>query len=435
MLNNFLSPKRECELDKFGWILSSTCALLVFVDYTLSEKFLFAASFIALILMINKKGWSSPFLWFLMVGVTIQLLSWFSMRLDGLYLDFSGPKIYTLTRPVLCLGLLVYLYKGNNRGVQFFLYVTLGLLYVLFLRQGAYQQWLDAFHGLRSNWGVYSVADISLFSAISLLYLLMFSLSKKNDASNKIFYFLRALSLLGGILFLTLIALGQMRGIWLALVVALIFSALLLWLSVGKDVVRRHSLGLIFFSVALFGVMSWGPIPTLIKNRILAENYAISMIAEGRWDDVPLTSVGIRINIWRDGLGYISERPFLGWHYTKLRNIKISEAKYSHVKYPQKFSHFHNGYIDMLFLYGISGFIYILVLAMCILWYCYTLLMKGCLENWRFLFGCSCFIVLLVGDFTDPYITYSSGSFVIVTVMMLCLNSSFKESSLRLHKS
>lgn len=407
--SNFLT------IEYTGWLCALLCAFFAFVNYSISEKFLFVSGAIGLFILIRDKGVNNPIIWFLLVGVAIQAVSWIGMKIDCLYPEMSGPRIYRLTRPVLVLALLIYLVGNKGRGSTFFLCMNLGLLYTLFLKNGAMQQWDVAFDGGRANWGLRSIADISIFSAIALLYLLFVYVPASLEAS----IYRRFLGFLLITLHFILIALGQMRGIWLALLVSIILCIAFLIFSGYKSTFKKYNIFFLIGLVAIVLVLVFTNIGNTIKNRVLDENNVIERVIYGEWDDLPLTSVGLRINMWRDGIGYIKERPILGWHYPDLRKIKISESKYSHVRYPVEFTHFHNGYIDILFLYGLLGFAFIAAFAWYVFINTYNNFRSGVLPVRLFLFGCASFVVLLIGDLTDPYITYQSGMFVIMLVMIV----------------
>lgn len=411
----FLLSSNKLNIESVGWVCALFFAFLAFINYSLSEKFLFISGSIGLLLLIQRKGINNALIWFLLVGVVIQVLSWIGLKVDGLYPEMSGPRIYRLTRPVLVLTLLVYLIGNRERSKSFFLCMTMGLLYTLFLRAGSIWQWEVAFNGGRSDWGVRSIADISLFSSISLLYLMFIYIPTTSGG----YIYRRFFGAFLVVLHIILIILGQMRGIWLALFISMLFSFVFMAFNRSKESLKKWIIIFLSGFIIMISLLSLPNVGNIVKKRLSDEQDIILSMARGDWGNLPLTSIGLRVHMWRDAIGYINERPILGWHYPDLRKIKISEAKYSHIRYPRSFSHFHNGYLDIFFLYGFLGFSFIGIFACYIFYNVLRMFRSGDLPQNYFLFGCSSFVVFFVGNLTDPYVTYPSGMLVIMLVVLV----------------
>src|SRR5699024_5039042 len=111
-----------------------------------------------------------------------------------------------------------------------------------------------------------------------------------------------------------------------------------------------------------------------ITQRLAAESDVIERIVEWRFDEIPYTSVGNRINTWRAGMDWIAKRPLVGWG-GEGRNLAIKHTQWvpDHVK--EEYGHLHNYFLELWVAYGLLGVAVMLALAVWV--------GQGCWRSWR----------------------------------------------------
>lgn len=92
----------------------------------------------------------------------------------------------------------------------------------------------------------------------------------------------------------------------------------------------------------------------VIEKRSLTESSVIDKVLSGDWENIPYTSVGIRVNLWRAALNRIEERPILGWSING-QSIAIKKTTWLPDNIRQTFGHLHNSYLSILTDYGLMG--------------------------------------------------------------------------------
>ena len=109
-------------------------------------------------------------------------------------------------------------------------------------------------------------------------------------------------------------------GVVLALV--LVGAAAAAWFSVGRD---------------------------LVTQRTAGDQEAIAAVLAGDWDQIPDTSLGFRVQLWRAGFSLLSQRPLLGW------GPGSSDELIDALNLKQRFPHFHDVPLQLLVELGVVG--------------------------------------------------------------------------------
>ncbi|UOE80942.1 O-antigen ligase family protein [Vibrio splendidus] len=136
--------------------------------------------------------------------------------------------------------------------------------------------------------------------------------------------------------------------------------ASLSFLAVGYFLftVIKNKKHMAFFSIAILLLISILTQVPAIKDRVSETENEISMIKDGKLQ----SSLGLRVQMWEAATYMVAEKPIIGVgkeHYA----IK-SELAENHIIDPivVKFSHYHNGYVDILVKSGIVGLSFIIFL-------------------------------------------------------------------------
>ncbi|MEZ8734950.1 MULTISPECIES: O-antigen ligase family protein [unclassified Vibrio] len=194
----------------------------------------------------------------------------------------------------------------------------------------------------RATWGI-GVLHYTVMSS----WLACFALYKLTTTKNNIII-LKSILIIAASLFLIIAT--QARSTFVTL----------LFISIGYFlfiVIRNKKQMACFVFVVLIFSSMLSQIPT-IKDRISQTKNEIALIQAGNLN----SSLGLRIQMWEAATYVVTKEPIVGVgkeHYT----IKSELAK-DHIIDPRivKFSHYHNGYIDVLVKSGLVGLAFIVIL-------------------------------------------------------------------------
>jgi|GEM_PF-5038416 len=95
-----------------------------------------------------------------------------------------------------------------------------------------------------------------------------------------------------------------------------------------------------------------------IRSHFLKDSGVYEQLLQGDVDNVPYTSAGTRINMWKFGLGEFAESPIVGYGPYIKHLIDHSSLKV-------KYGHLHNVYLEILLRFGLVGFV---LLGIMVLW-------------------------------------------------------------------
>ncbi len=91
------------------------------------------------------------------------------------------------------------------------------------------------------------------------------------------------------------------------------------------------------------------------SNRLLAEQDTLKLVVQGKIDNLPESSIGLRISLWECGLENWIERPLFG-HGAGTNKQIIQQCPQPNLK-GTALKDFHNTYIEILSAFGVSGLI------------------------------------------------------------------------------
>ena len=207
----------------------------------------------------------------------------------------------------------------------------------------------------------------------------------------------------------------QTRAAFLGLIVAS-FVALVQGVRQG-NLFGRNQLSMtkgVLVIVLVIGLVAW-PAKELLHARIAADNTSFHALITGNLEELPFSSVGIRVHSWVEAMKWIAERPVTGWGQ-KARSdvIRLSESFPDYIDGVTKaeFGHLHNGYLEILLGFGVIGFVFL-----CVHW---AVLLKrinlaASKELHAFaLYGSIFFLIL---NIFESFFIYWSGEFALALIM------------------
>jgi O-antigen ligase len=203
----------------------------------------------------------------------------------------------------------------------------------------------------------------------------------------------------------------QTRAAFVSLV-ACVLVALLQGIGRSKHLghtgISRARVLLIFAVIA--GLLSWSSIQFL-SDRIDSENTTIQVLLTGNLEELPFTSIGIRIHSWAESLKWIAERPVTGWgRHARADVIRLAEGFPADIR--STYGHLHNGFLEILVGFGAVGFIYL-----CVLWGVVLVRIKRTADRDLYAFALYGSVFFLAFNLFESFLIKSSGVFSVSLFM------------------
>lgn len=295
----------------------------------------------------------------LVVLVCIYCLFFYKEQIKD---KFKNPKV----KAYVVASLLVVFYFSSLsfvRGDSFSLARTLLLILVYFLFTpwvvfnkktfvylllfSAFFNFFCALHehyilGINRVGSIVNPIPYAFYCGVIILSSLCYSLYHFND--NKL---LKLTLNFGALLNMYALLLTEVRGVWIALPIALVF---LFYKKMKKNKITFKNASLMMVTVFIVGVSS----ASLIESRWSGTMQEINRITSGDYG----SSIGLRLSIWKNSLQWI-ENPIFGIGTIKLKqNLNdVVEKKIIHTNLP----HLHNQYLQLVIESGILGLSLIII--------------------------------------------------------------------------
>lgn len=350
-------------------------------------------------------------------SVVIILTSWVWMNISHPQWAESSPKFNRLTRWFGFVGL-AWWFGGQVRNVATFWMLSLvALLASPWIIGGGWNEVFLAFRGKRIDFGFSNAQHCGLIFGVALIGLVAFAprclQSRHLKWSLRIFWFFAV--------YICLIAVlcSQTRGVWLGILAAgvVYLGCFVFMLRKAQD---RNARKKILFSVIYLSFFWFAVVQIqfgeMVSTRLQNESSSIELIATGNPMVVNESSIGVRIQSWKEAANWFIERPILGWSGNGKRLLfEHSETLPEHIK-ALNLGHLHSSYFDTIVNFGVLGLALMLSL--------YALLVVRSFDAWKFgfmpgdifVFSLSFFAFWLVVNLFESYMYFSSGVFAFTVV-------------------
>jgi len=296
-----------------------------------------------------------------------------------------------------------YWLAGNGRRVYHVLLLALGgfLMRIAVKFEDVH---LSAFlAGERAQVGMPSNA-FGFYCAVGLLGLLLFAPSfwtfrgRFGPFAARILTWLTAITVMvQGLIF------SQGRSVWLACLI--VFPPFLItgvagWVKgaggrVGKRAVWFAILGIVFASTITVVNRD------IILQRVNTDRHSFRAIASGDLNDLPFSSIKVRVDAWRLGLEKWLERPLLGWgpgtSSRLLEESNIDSVLRGSGK-GEVMKNFHNSYLEILVGVGLAGALFFAVALWLVCKSAWRSFCSGWLRRDVFLFTMGALAIFLIAS-------------------------------------
>ncbi|WP_249260671.1 O-antigen ligase family protein [Halomonas caseinilytica] len=367
---------------------------------------------LVMVLVQGKDIRRSAALWLLLAVVMVQVLAWVLGYFHHPQWVADNPQVDRLAKLFVFIAVAWWLGGSTRNTLLVWGLAVAGLILASIVQGDGLQEWVRGLEGHRVGFGVRNYQHGAMLFGVALLGLTVFAFRIMAPGR------WRAVRVIGWclIFLLTVIAvmIGQTRAVWLALALSLPF-VLLIWLLsmrlLGGGRLNRRLL-VMGSGIALLVVLGAG---TLLKGplmeRVSKESQVIDMLLEGQIDDIPYTSIGIRIHSWQAAFEWIQERPIVGWGGTG-RRLVIDHTPWLPASVKQDFGHLHNYFLEIWVAYGLIGVGVIGALASWVGLATWRAWRGGVLPGDMALFGAGFFLYWLVVNQFESYNSFWTGVYV-----------------------
>ncbi|HIH0901152.1 TPA: O-antigen ligase family protein [Vibrio cholerae] len=293
----------------------------------------------------------------LLISLTIPILSWINSLLYAQELATAKPKIAAIAN-FYFFFFIAYWLKGSIKHCHLFLisFIFGVLLTFIFhspdfiydLKSGLIENRID-FNYVNANHGAALLGCVIL---VAFFYII--NIKSKEIIKSKISIVMCILILIFAI---TLLVFTQSRQAWLATIMAISFMSIVK-LKVDNNIKVKVVITSLFIVTLMLAIISNIPI---VSERLSAEHYIIPAILSWDINNVPYSSMGIRIHLWYESFSWIKNNPIFGLGgNTRAFVISTSSTLPDYIKV--SFSHLHNGFLGILVNYGINGLLNFMLL-------------------------------------------------------------------------
>ncbi len=329
-------------------------------------------------------------------------------------IDYETAVRYRSLNDLLKLFLFLPLawWTGGTRAgaIRMLTIAFLGLMTAVAMDPNLAQSLADLWAGKRVDFGIYNAQHGALFFGLVTIFSTC-SLGRRIQEEPRVTW-INGLLFLAGLAGLAGLVGTQTRAAFLALLVAGIV-ALVQGFKRGNIFARNHfsAAKVILVLVIVAGLLAW-PAKEVIENRFVAEKTTIHALLTGNLEELPFSSIGIRVHSWAESLNWIAERPITGWGQ-KARSdvIPMSERFPDDIK-ALGFGHLHNGYLEIALGFGAVGLVFV-----GILWVVLLQRIRLAASKELYAFALYSSIFFLVSNLFESFFIYSSGEFALALFM------------------
>lgn len=290
---------------------------------------------------------------FVWAATTLQLLTWGLSILYTPEWAVNYPKLDYLIRWLIFIPFAWWIAQYKNGIWLVWGAAALSILVSPWTTGYGLQEILDgAINGKRIDFGLRNAQHTTMFFSIILIGLCCFS--HKLVKKHKLFI----IPILLLVIYCTSVILAsESRQSWLALVIAAFLVSLYACHQSTKHLqLRIRLLTLIAFLAVIFTFLYSIANTDRIAHRIHDERNVMQKLEHFNVDQIPYSSIGIRIHSWVNALDYIKQKPLFGWGSN---GQKIAMTK---TIWPPNtigtIDHLHSHYVETLTNFGVVGLLF-----------------------------------------------------------------------------
>ncbi|PWW38175.1 O-antigen ligase [Chromohalobacter israelensis] len=355
----------------------------------------------------------SAALWLLLAAIGVQILSWVLGYFHHPDWVSSNPEIDRLAKLFIFIGVAWWLGGSTRWTLALWGAAVIGYVIAAFVHGGGVQEWLAGINGQRVGFGIRNNQHGSMLFGVCLVGLVVFSRRVFMHSGRGRLPLMFVWSLLT-LVSLTGVLIGQTRAVWLALCVAA-FVGIAIWLLwLAKSNGARYMLRYVAIVSCVLVVVVIGAVyafKSTLNQRVTRELPVIEKVLDGDLQNIPYSSVGVRIHTWVAASEWIAERPLVGWG-GEGRSLVIDHTEWLPDDIKERFGHLHNFFLEVWVAYGVLGLGVIAALAFWIGRGTWLAWRAGVIPNDMALFGAAFFVYWMIVNQFESYNSFWTGVYV-----------------------
>ena len=310
-----------------------------------------------LVLKLKDRDCDKKILWFFLAGIFIQIVSWLGAFWAIPDYVPSHPNIKPLTS--LFLFAFISLWVQGKRARQVILLSTYA---ISFIATAMYDHELNnsftrALRGSRQDFGMHNAQYTTMMSAVILMlccYFVCIIRDAKWPNWCKWLYTIPVFTVFCFSSFSLIVS--QTRQVWAALILTLLTLPLILPYRMTR---KKFA---VFYTAILLSISSLATSDIVQKRISQKEVETVVKVVTFDWENIPMTSFGVRFNSWLEAKNWIVENPLLGASDTAIHLVTKTSEKFQSNERTKGFGHLHNYYFETLVAYGLVGLFFLCLL-------------------------------------------------------------------------
>ncbi|NAX31780.1 hypothetical protein CAG63_17100, partial [Vibrio sp. V37_P2S8PM304] len=338
-------------------IMFSICILYTLTTiprFELNELFknlIIIGSLPALFTKLLKREDNNTIFWVFLLSFAVQIASWMNSLRVIPDLATSYPQIKFLAALFLFVFIAFWVNGHKNRVRLLYASLVLSFIFTACYHNFMHNSFALGLSGQRVDFAMDNAQFTSMLSVVVAALTTYIITQLPKSRYKPVAYFIG-----GSVILFALFAsiISQSRQVWLAVVVVALLSPLVCYRSFNyKRTLAIYAL-LAVLGSSLFHI-------SFIHQRVTAESGVIEKVAEGDWDNIPMTSVGIRVNSWVEASKWIVKSPLLGTDKGSVKQVIQTSKKFQARPWTLGFGHLHNFYLETLVAYGLFGLLFVVL--------------------------------------------------------------------------
>ncbi|OOF00887.1 hypothetical protein BZG78_03000 [Salinivibrio sp. MA351] len=421
---NFIDDKRFYKLVRF-FLFGYALTAIAFPDAgELFRAFFFTLS-VPLLVTHRHLLKKDIFFWIFVGIMAIQGLSWLNSTIHLPQLANDYPHFDRLAKLFIFIPIGLVLQGNNKAAITTLVLFAIGV-FIACVTQSDFRQQLElAFQLRRVDFGLKNAQFTSMFAGTVVLVCFgLFFAIKPTKISFTMKSVLSLLLVIALSFSVVLAIVSQSRQVWLAIGAVMFMLPLILMLS---GVIKSKKSVFFSYSIVVLLFLSISQ-SDYIQQRALKEQSVLAKIVSGNLDNIPMTSIGIRINSWLDASKSIAEYPILGLGENGIKHVITSSDKLMALKNStsgslKDLSHLHSNHIELMVAYGIIGFSLVLALYILPCMKAYKGYQVGMTPQWTLILTLCFYLFWFIINGFETFNSRSYGvfSFVIISGVVYSL--------------
>lgn len=304
-------------------------------------------------LYFNFNSFDKKIFWLILFAMLIQVISWVNSAVSIPEIAKSRPNLNPLSSIFLFVLVSIWINKEKWRRQLLFLTLILSFIFTAIYDSILNNTISLGLSGERIDFGMHNSQFTSMLSAVIIMLSTYLLYEWKKQSTQKSYtiacFFFFAIIVLSGFSLLA----SQSRQVWLALVFVVAISPTVIF---SKSDLTKVILIYLVVVLSLYALLQ----VDTISQRVFKESNVLTLLFNGEFDNIPMTSIGIRVNSWVEATKWIIDRPILGSDFNAIPYVIRTSDLFIQAGLTG-FGHLHNTYLEVLVSYGIFGIIFYFV--------------------------------------------------------------------------